>query len=570
MARATRKAEQTPEAKAADSTALLAQLDSAGDATELRLGQARIRLSSLDKPLWPARGRQPARTKRDLLRYYVRVAPWLLPHLADRPLFVSRFPDGIEGPTFFQKHWTPFPSFARRVAIYTASTRRDSDYLICDRLATLLWLGQQASLELHPWFSRITGGTDLRGVGRRFTGSEAALKASVLNYPDFIVFDLDPYLYSGAEKAGEEPARNRTAFRRTRELAFRLRETLDGLRLTAFPKTSGRTGLHVFLPIRRHLDYDGARAVARTLGEHFVERFPDQVTMQWAVRERTGKIFFDANQNSRGKALASALSPRRDPEATVSMPLTWERLAESEPGDFTLDTAPKLLEEEGDPWAGILEKAQELPASLGLQRARRARPVAKVGGPLATYRKKRDFAATPEPAGRASPKSGGSSRRGGRFVVQRHAASRLHHDFRLEIGGVLKSWAVPKGPSMNPAEKRLAVETEDHPLEYGGFEGVIPEGHYGAGTVMLWDQGRYRMAEGSESPDDAYRRGRLDFVLEGDRLKGRFHLVRSSRNRDQWFLIKGRDEWARKADVLRAARSVRSGRTMAEIGREDR
>lgn len=566
---------------AALAATVLPQLDERG-IRELRVGTARVPVTNLERPLWPAAPRRKAVTKRDLLRYYAAVSPWLLPHLADRPIFVSRFPQGITGGTFFQKHWDQRPAFSRTVTIFSSHNQRDADYLVCDRLATLLWLGQMASLELHPWFSRIRTGPDTRGYGRTFHGSEAALERSVLNYPDFVVFDLDPYIYAGTEAAGEEPVRNRTAFRRTRELAFELREVLAGLGLRAFPKLSGRTGIHIYLPVRRNLTYDMARDVARQVGEHFVRRAPKRVTMAWATRERRGMVFFDANQNSRGKSLAAALSPRRDPRATVAMPLTWERLAEADPTEFTVASVPALLAEEGDPWAGLLAAAQDLPSLLGPATAseparsgpsRRARTGAqapatnrnRVGGaaPLDTYRARRDFGATPEPRGER--KATGRPRAGAaRFVVQKHEASHLHYDFRLEIGGVLKSWAVPKGPTLDPAVRRLAIPTEDHPVEYGSFEGVIPKGQYGGGTVMVWDTGTFTMNEGGDA-EAAHRRGRLDFTLDGKKLRGRFHLVRTGRGAERWLLVKSRDAAASPANVLRRDRSAKTGRTMAAI-----
>jgi bifunctional non-homologous end joining protein LigD len=177
------------------------------------------------------------------------------------------------------------------------------------------------------------------------------------------------------------------------------------------------------------------------------------------------------------------------------------------------------------------------------------------GGPapaaaaLGPYHAKRDFVRTPEPRGGAARRRPGST-----FVVQKHDASRLHYDFRLELGGVLKSWAVPKGPSLDPADKRLAVETEDHPVEYGGFEGVIPEGEYGGGTVLLWDRGTWTPAG---DPAAGLRAGRLKFTLAGAKLRGGFSLVRL-RGRDRrdadgrsWLLIKERDEHARPAAELR-------------------
>ena len=188
--------------------------------------------------------------------------------------------------------------------------------------------------------------------------------------------------------------------------------------------------------------------------------------------------------------------------------------------------------------------------------------------PLAAYRRKRKFTETPEPAGRV--------RRAGRdriFVVQKHDASRLHYNFRLEINGVLVSWAVPKGPSMNPAEKRLALLTEDHPLAYAHFEGVIPKGQYGAGTVMGWDKGTYEPEDGVP-PDEQLARGKINMTLHGQKLHGGFTLVQTGKRsavpsqRKRWLLIKQRDAHVDTSwDLERPefACSVLTGRTMQEI-----
>jgi bifunctional non-homologous end joining protein LigD len=183
---------------------------------------------------------------------------------------------------------------------------------------------------------------------------------------------------------------------------------------------------------------------------------------------------------------------------------------------------------------------------------------------LDLYRKKRKFGVTAEPRGR-------KGRRGGnRYVIQKHAARRLHYDLRLELDGVMKSWAVTRGPSLDPGEKRLAVHVEDHPIEYNSFEGTIPQGEYGGGTVMIWDRGRW-IPEGD--PHKGYAKGHLDFLLEGKKLHGRWHLVRMrGRDRDRhenWLLIKGRDDEARNGrggDILeQQPLSVASGRSMDEI-----
>lgn len=343
---------------------VLRQLDVRKPRLVLRVEGHDLPVTNLEKVLWPAAGRAGALTKRDLLRYMTRVSPWLLPHLAGRPLFVTRYPDGVTGKSFYQKHWDTPPAFARNIPIYSSHTEGDGDYLVCENLATLLWLSQMAGLELHPWFSRIDTGPDVRGRSRKFSGSEAALAKSVLNFPDFVVFDLDPYQYSGREGKGEEPELHQQAFQRTRDLALRLRELLGSLGLETFVKTSGRTGLHLYLPILRKFDYDAARGIAETIGRYALQQWPRDVTLEWSVERRTGKIFFDYNQNSRGKSLASIFSPRRHAHATVSMPVRWEQLEEIYPTDYTLRTVPALLEKGGDPWAAILSTKQDLAGLL--------------------------------------------------------------------------------------------------------------------------------------------------------------------------------------------------------------
>jgi bifunctional non-homologous end joining protein LigD len=183
---------------------------------------------------------------------------------------------------------------------------------------------------------------------------------------------------------------------------------------------------------------------------------------------------------------------------------------------------------------------------------------------LAPYRAKRDFTKTSEPAGKAARKAGSS------FVVQKHDASRLHYDFRLELDGVLKSWAVAKGPSLVRGEKRLAVHVEDHPVDYGDFEGTIPEGQYGGGTVLLWDRGTW---EPEGDPQEGYAKGRLTFRLDGEKLHGTWHLVRMAKRprerQESWLLIKAEDAFARDEDgpdiLEEAPLSVKTGRSIEEI-----
>ncbi len=182
---------------------------------------------------------------------------------------------------------------------------------------------------------------------------------------------------------------------------------------------------------------------------------------------------------------------------------------------------------------------------------------------LESYKKKRNFRKTPEPKGKKSV----SAKYKNLYIIQKHAASHLHYDFRLELNGVLLSWAVPKGPCLDPAVKRLAMHTEDHPVEYGNFEGIIPEGEYGGGTVMLWDKGKWICED--ENPLAAYRKGHLKFTLQAEKLNGRWNLVRSSKDEKAWFLIKSSDEFAKplsKYDItVKEPDSVKSHLTLQEI-----
>jgi bifunctional non-homologous end joining protein LigD len=193
------------------------------------------------------------------------------------------------------------------------------------------------------------------------------------------------------------------------------------------------------------------------------------------------------------------------------------------------------------------------------------KPAAAKPGALTEYRRKRDFSKTAEPEGAARR----PTRKALAFVIQKHDASSLHFDLRLEQDGVMKSWAVPKGPSLDPSVKRLAMQVEDHPIEYNKFEGTIPEGEYGGGTVMLWDRGTYTPVG---SGDEGYQRGDFKFELEGERLRGSWVLVRLRRGdpkKPQWLLIKHRDEFARPGSDIVADEqtSVTTGRTMDEIAK---
>ena len=346
---------------------ILAQLDSKKTDFVLTVGSHRIRLTHLDRVYWPpdAALRQPALTKRDLLRYFAQVSPFILPHLADRPLTLIRMPDGITGQRFFQKHWEQErPPFAQTITVFSSHKDENHEYLLCNNVPTLLWLAQSGALEFHVWHSRAKVGPDAASSGTDYGTSEESLAASVLNYPDYVVFDLDPYIYSGQEKPGGEPELNTVAFEKAKEVAFWLRELLNSMSLEPIVKTSGKTGLHIFVPIRRTIDFEAARHVSELVGRHLMRQHPRDITLEWSVPKRTGKIFMDYNMNVRGKTLNVAYSPRGEPGAPVSMPLTWEELASAHPLDFRLINAAQRLAETGDRWRDALEHKQSLEAAL--------------------------------------------------------------------------------------------------------------------------------------------------------------------------------------------------------------
>jgi len=345
---------------------VVAQLDAAKRDFTLTVGPHRIRITNLDRVYWPAHtplGAQ-AVTKRDLMRYFAQVSPYMLPHLADRPLTMIRMPSGIDGERFFQKHWEQErPDFVEAMTVFSGHKDESHEYLLCNNLPTLLWLAQVGTLELHIWHSRAVNGPDATH-GADYATSLASLEASILNFPDYVVFDIDPYIYSGQEKPGDEPELNTVAFEKGKEVAFKLRELLADMKLEAVVKTSGKTGLHIFVPIVRSLDFDAARHVCELVGRHLMAKNEKLITMDWSIPKRTGKIFMDYNMNVRGKTLNVAYSPRGAPGAPVSMPLTWEELASAHPLDFRIANAIERLSRTGDRWNDVLGMKQDLEAAL--------------------------------------------------------------------------------------------------------------------------------------------------------------------------------------------------------------
>jgi bifunctional non-homologous end joining protein LigD len=346
---------------------VLSQLEKCKASGAISVGPHTIKLSNLDRIYWPADPalKQPALTKRDLLRYLAQVSGAMLPHLVDRPLTMIRMPDGINGQRFYQKHWTQErPGFVETITVFSGHKDESHDYLLCNNLPTLLWLAQSGTLEFHVWHSRARPAPDCVAQSTDYSSSLEALESSVLNYPDYVVFDIDPYIYSGKEAPGDEPELNTVAFEKGKEVAFRLRELLNTMSLEPVVKTSGKTGLHVFVPIRRTIDFDAAREVSELVGRHLMRLHPKDITLEWSVPKRTGKIFMDYNMNVRGKTLNAAYSPRGAAGAPVSMPLTWEALEKAHPMDFTMENALARIEKTGDAWKDTLRFKQDIEALI--------------------------------------------------------------------------------------------------------------------------------------------------------------------------------------------------------------
>jgi bifunctional non-homologous end joining protein LigD len=348
--------------------AILQQLEAKPNRIDLAVGGAKIRLTNLDRVYWPAAAitRQPAVTKRDLIRYLAAVSPYMLPHLRDRPLTMIRMPEGIAGERFYQKHWEQArPDFVQTVTVFSGHKGEMHEYILANNLPTLLWLGQSGTLEFHVWHSRANVAADAASKSIDYTSSMEALEASVLNYPDYLVFDIDPYIYSGKEPQGAEPELNKKGFDGGRRVAFWLHALLKQMSLEAIVKTSGKTGLHVFVPIRRTITFEAARSICEMVGRHLLKEHPKEITMEWATQKRTGKIFIDYNMNVRGKTLNVAYSPRGAPGAPVSMPLSWEQLETAEPLHFTINNVLSRLEKAGDRWHDALSVKQSLAQAFG-------------------------------------------------------------------------------------------------------------------------------------------------------------------------------------------------------------
>jgi len=434
-----------------------------------------LKLTNLDKVLYPATGT----TKGDVLAYYAEVGPTMLPHLWQRPATRKRWPDGVEGTTvFFAKDLAAgTPDWVRRYGI--AHRDHTNDYPVVDDVATLTWIAQLAGLEIHvPQWRFAEDGTPLN--------------------PDRLVLDLDP----GPGVSLAEVA----------EVARAARAVLRDIGHDPVPVTSGSKGIHLYAPLDGDQTPEQASALARELARALEADAPDQVISSMKRSERDGKVFVDWSQNNGAKTTVSPYSLRGRAEPTVAAPRTWEELDDPDLAQLSYADVLARVAEQGDLLAALAPSGAPRPA--GRDR-------------LSTYRSMRDAARTPEPVP-ATPPRPTAGPGDPIFVIQEHHARALHWDFRLEHDGVLVSWAVPKSPPSDPRSNRLAVMTEDHPMEYATFEGGIPRGEYGGGQVSIWDSGTFTLHKWRDGKEViATLQGRPDGGLGGGRRT--FALIHTGR-----------------------------------------
>jgi bifunctional non-homologous end joining protein LigD len=347
-----------------------------------------------------------------------------------------------------------------------------------------------------------------------------------------------------------------------------LRDVLQELGFDSYVKVSGSKGLQVYVPLNSAVTYEQTQPLAKGIAQLLAQREPKLIVAEMPRRLRTKKVFIDWSQNTDFKTTVGVYSLRaKIYRPYVSVPIEWDELSEvlqtkdTESLFFTPEETLERVERLGDLFKPVLTKVQKLPAEIQRYFEQQRPRSSKRNETLVTYEAKRDFKKTAEPKPGAPGRSRQGSRR--RFVIQKHAASHLHYDFRLEMHDVLKSWSVPKGPPFKKDERRLAMPTEDHPIEYLDFEGIIPKGQYGGGTVMVWDIGTYDLVEGN------YYKGMLRVYLNGTKLKGewtlqRFANGRDDRDRDKWYLIKT-DHNTRTVSKKRDDESALTKRSMTEI-----
>jgi len=434
-----------------------------GRGETVEVGGHRLPLTNLDKVLYPEAGT----TKADVLGYYAAVAEWMLPHVEGRPATRKRWVNGVDGEVFFEKN---LPDSAPDWVARHEIEHKDhaTTYPMVNDLATLTWLAQVAALEVHVPQWRFGP----RGAQRN---------------PDRLVLDLDPGEGVGLAECVA--------------VAKLLRPIVEGMGLELVPVTSGSKGVHLYARLDGEQTSAQVGEVAHELARAMEADHPDLVLSTMGKADRRGKVLLDWSQNNGNKTTVAPYSLRGRARPTVAMPRTWRELASASLAQLEYTDVLSRLKRRGDPLADVSTGTPVPPGELGEDFRNTTSPehdpAERTRDRLEVYRSKRDAAKTAEPVPADAP----ASTDGRSFVIQEHHASSLHWDFRLEHDGVLVSWALPKGEPDDPGTNHLAVQTEDHPLEYGSFEGTIAKGEYGAGEVTIWDSGEYDLEKWREGKE---------------------------------------------------------------------
>lgn len=314
----------------------------------------KIAITNTNKVYWKATKTHPAFVKGDLIDYYEKISHAILPHLEDRPLSLSRYPNGIAGKSFYHKDWDQKkPDFVTTAKIHSEHRGDNINYIICNNKETLLWVANLGCIEMHPWYSRINDFTSCNSSAKLYE------EKCGLNFPDFILFDLDPYIYSGKERKGEEPQYNVAGFKAAVDIAHELKNIFKELRIRSYFKTSGKSGIHIYVPVANIYTYEQTKSFAEAIAKTMANKFPKKVTLEWSTSKREGKVFFDYNQNARGKTIASVYSLRPTADANVSMPIDWKNIDDVLPTDFTIKNAPDIIRK-NNAWHGILSEKQDI------------------------------------------------------------------------------------------------------------------------------------------------------------------------------------------------------------------
>ncbi|MEW1808579.1 ATP-dependent DNA ligase [Pseudarthrobacter sp. NPDC080039] len=420
----------------------------AGSRERVRVAGRELTLTNLDKIIYPETGT----TKADVLAYYAAVAHVLIPAAANRPATRKRWVNGVgtadqPGEVFFQKELEDSaPGWVPRAAI--THKDRTIHYPLVNDAATLTWFGQINSLEIHvPQWRVDPHGTQLN--------------------PDRLVLDLDPGDGAGLPEC--------------REVALLARAILQDVGLDPVPVTSGSKGIHLYAALDGSQSSQQISAFARELARALEADHPDLAVSDMKKSLRRGKVLVDWSQNNAAKTTVVPYSLRGRPTPLVAAPRTWREIESPKLTHLDYQEVLKRVRDGKDPFAAVVKPAAgRAGADAALEEAHDG------DARLGKYRSMRDPKATPEPfAGLAT---GGNS-----FVIQEHHASRLHWDLRLEHEGILASWALPKGVPESGGKNHLAVQTEDHPMDYLTFHGTIPKGQYGAGEMTIWDTGTYEL-----------------------------------------------------------------------------